>query len=699
MPPPGTCNQMPVRFALTASKLRAQSTNGTTFVTFADGNVASFALNWAWLLQQLGLRSLVGISGHLDRDVEARFHEVDADVFCADGPLMAANGQAGRWSELLPVLQLARTIPISVLLSDADIAWMRDPLPYFAAVRASHPRVDLLMMTDRAFNNYVSTPLKVQPNPAPLSRWAGRRLWGSAETATRAKRVERGGGGSGGDLGFELELEPGYDSAISYNIGVIWFCAHALEGLEGMVERFMISVGGEGGSVLDQNGKLRKKKVRANQLASWDQDPINKEVLQKGLRHDPEDHRLVRVDRGRLAMGVLPMLQFTTSFTYYMHRKRREMIGAAPPYCLHAIFAHGKDIDRKRGIFREERLWRDPPAYYDSGRRFLAADTFLSKSQLAVGGFDMISAQVFQVHQAMRLAALTNRTLVLPRLKCGERPMAYPCYAWYHRAFAYFGVNPDKVPMPEVCPMYYWLELAKLAGLAPKLPTREPSFLENPRVPAAVTSSVANVRFTRPDGSGVSNGDVVNVEVGGPGRKDLEGRNGPILVPGASDLSDLRRLLRGTEMARVLRVRNLHYLQLPVALGSAEAKTEVSTTWPNRRDLNEVTRGFWCTACPITRRGAVVHELNKSVVHELEGFCKSEARGKLGRGPMRSCCSAGGACHMCQPWETKITKNESELSWALQLWLPTFAKLEMLHSQEKPCAHPFCTGTDRKRFP
>ena len=111
-------------------------------------------------------------------------------------------------------------------------------------------------------------------------------------------------------------------------------------------------------------------------------------MLQRGLRHDSNDARLVRVDQGRLAMGVLPMLQFTTSFTYYMQQKRRESLRARP-YCLHVsfvhckdegaapssltltltltlpqvIFAHGKDKERKLSIFRE--IVVDPPSYYD----------------------------------------------------------------------------------------------------------------------------------------------------------------------------------------------------------------------------------------------------------------------------------------------------------------------------------------------
>ena len=104
------CHVLPARLALTPSKLQAASTNGTAFVTFADGHLSRFALNWAQLLQELSLRSIVGISGHLERSVERAFHAAGAGVFCADGPLMAANGQAGRWAELLPVLRMARTL-------------------------------------------------------------------------------------------------------------------------------------------------------------------------------------------------------------------------------------------------------------------------------------------------------------------------------------------------------------------------------------------------------------------------------------------------------------------------------------------------------------------------------------------------------------------------------------------------------------
>ena len=39
---------------------------------------------------------------------------------------------------------------------------------------------------------------------------------------------------------------------------------------------------------------------------------------------------------------------------------------------------------------------------------------------------------------------------------------------------------------------------------------------------------------------------------------------------------------------------------------------------------------MWCTPCPITRRGAVVGELNRSARRDLEHFCRVEARARLG---------------------------------------------------------------------
>ena len=238
--------------------------NGTVFVTFTNRMQSLFALNWARRLQVVGLRSLVGVSQRLDSASNEAMTLAGAVLFCAEtAGMMASNGQAGRWAEALPVLRMARQLSLSVLLSDSDIAWVRNPLPYFSAAIASHPRLDLLMMTDRAFNGYSHAPMRIQPPRLP-------REW--SERAVRDASLKS-------QHSVDLELEPGYESAISYNIGVILFLSHALRQHEEMIGRWVVAVGGGGSSSHSRRGEL----------ASWDQEPINKHVLQVGLRSDAEE--------------------------------------------------------------------------------------------------------------------------------------------------------------------------------------------------------------------------------------------------------------------------------------------------------------------------------------------------------------------------------------------------------------------------
>ena len=95
----------------------------------------------------------------------------------------------------------------------------------------------------------------------------------------------------------------------------------------------------------------------------------------------------------------------------------------------------------------------------------------------------MILGQLRRFEVALRVASLVNRTLIMPKLYCGNEAMAYPCYAWYHRATTSGGFRRDRVPMPKACPSYYWFN--EVLAEQHKLPVREASFLENPRTPPA----------------------------------------------------------------------------------------------------------------------------------------------------------------------------------------------------------------------
>ena len=167
------CHVLPSHLALSDELVSSHANGGVLVVTFTNREAASFALNWARQLQQLRLSSLVGISERLtdfgsaggsdSGGGEEAFRLAGAGLFCADGPLMHINGQAGRWAEVKPLLLSG----LDVLISDSDIAWLRNPLPYFVAAKKAHPALDFLLCTDRAFNGYSSTPLPVQPEDRP----------------------------------------------------------------------------------------------------------------------------------------------------------------------------------------------------------------------------------------------------------------------------------------------------------------------------------------------------------------------------------------------------------------------------------------------------------------------------------------------------------------------------------------------------
>lgn len=220
------CHSLPQHLALSGDLVRAHNNGGVLIATFTNRLAADFALNWARQLHTLGLRSLIGISERLvgwgegaGGDAgggEEAFKLAGAGLFCADGPSMKINGQAGRWAEVAPLLRSG----LDVLLSDSDIAWFHNPIPYFRAVKQAHPHVDFLLSTDRAFNGYSAQQLAVQPEGRPSAsrgkrsgshgrRLGGRRLGEGSRVVTAA--VPRGGnssragldGGRGGDRGGE----------------------------------------------------------------------------------------------------------------------------------------------------------------------------------------------------------------------------------------------------------------------------------------------------------------------------------------------------------------------------------------------------------------------------------------------------------------------------------------------------------------
>ncbi len=112
----------------------------------------------------------------------------------------------------------------------------------------------------------------------------------------------------------------------------------------------------------------------------------------------------------------------------------------------------------------------------------------------------------------------------------------------------------------------------------------------------------------------------------------------------------------------------------------------------------------WCTGCPVTRRGMMVPEHNRSSLRDTEQFCRQESRGLLGMRSTMTCCTSGSAgCHICKPTERRTVRNDT-LPWHVKRWLPVWAGLSYPADYPPPdqpweCTHPMCTGKDRNRYP
>lgn len=76
----------------------------------------------------------------------------------------------------------------------------------------------------------------------------------------------------------------------------------------------------------------------------------------------------------------------------------------------------------------------------------------------------------------------------------------------------------------------------------------------------------------------------------------------------------------------VLHVRNVENFGAP--------DRELPPHVPPMGALREITKGHWCGGCPITRKGMTIMDVNRSVVHDVEHFCRTEASIRIGNRPL-----------------------------------------------------------------
>ena len=120
-------------------------------------------LNWARLLGRLELPCVVGVcNAAAPRRAEFRDFLLTGGCAVVHAPLAACvqNARLGRWS----YVQQINAWGFDALSSDPDIAFIRDPRPYFGELLRKHPHVDVLGMSDASTGKYTLDSLLELPH-------------------------------------------------------------------------------------------------------------------------------------------------------------------------------------------------------------------------------------------------------------------------------------------------------------------------------------------------------------------------------------------------------------------------------------------------------------------------------------------------------------------------------------------------------
>lgn len=318
----------------------------------------------------------------------------------------------------------------------------------------------------------------------------------------------------------------------------------------------------------------------------WDQNAFN-DLLRRDFRLGDDMHHFSSYG-GRVKVGVLPVSSFCNGHTFFVQRMPETL--KIDPYVVHATFQYA-GTEGKRHRFRERKLWYDHPEYYTPEGGILTYDPDLPQELLDRGAyfgrkldlpgtrghFDLVNHQLRQLRQAFGVARALGRTLVMPKLVCGNDRWWAP----------HNGVIPgSSFQRPFACPLDHVIDVNVLVA-AKYVDFREYSFLENERTPNSAKQNKA----------------VVSVCDGG----DAECGAGGLTVGPGTDSRGIRERL-----GSVPRTTRLHFTSM---LDAFSGFSDASEDEEFRRFLNRIA-GIWC--CVAAPTGHIWYDLQWDVVPHVD---------------------------------------------------------------------------------
>ncbi|CAI9274836.1 unnamed protein product [Lactuca saligna] len=227
----------------------------------------------------------------------------------------------------------------------------------------------------------------------------------------------------------------------------------------------------------------------------WDQNGFN-DLVHRQLGPSVDDESgLVYAYDGSLKLGLLPASIFCSGHTYFVQAMYQQLRLEA--YAVHTTFQYA-GTEGKRHRLREAMVFYDPPEYFDSPGGFLAFKPSIPKSLLLDGEhnlethFTLVNYQMKQIRNALAIALVLNRTLVMPPLWCRLDRL------WFPHPGVLIG---SMTRQPFICPLDHVFEVNVMLKAMPEeefghgINIREYSFLDNPLMPAKVKDSWLNVQL------------------------------------------------------------------------------------------------------------------------------------------------------------------------------------------------------------
>lgn len=234
----------------------------------------------------------------------------------------------------------------------------------------------------------------------------------------------------------------------------------------------------------------------------WDQNGFN-DLMRKHRGPSVEgENGLFYAYNGSLKLGVLPVSIFCSGHTYFVQALYKKLV--LKPYAVHTTFQFA-GTPGKRHRLREAKLFFDKPDYYNapggviSYRSSIPQDLLSNGSHTIENHFKLVNYQIKQIRDALAIASVLNRTLVIPALWCHLDRL------W----FGHPGVLPGtKTDQPFLCPLDHVFEVNRMLEdldahiFGPSINFREYSFLNNPRLPKQVKQSRVKVKLCKKGSEG-----------------------------------------------------------------------------------------------------------------------------------------------------------------------------------------------------